>query len=272
MQRLRKQQADEPESAHSGDTAVVRLRLAIVPTVADSAQVVPLPYNPCLQVSGRSSHAANSLGTAGPAFDDELSPISLPLPLPPLQANLADLAHIEISLAGLSVGDVDALVGKYFAHIHPCYPLVDREWFLDRLHSGEPFRESQSVFATMLLTICALTMAFVSDVLCDDARESFKARRDTIMSVIVLRHYMQPLGQGTTLEQVITTFLMGLYFAIVFGDKAGHFRIAEAAHLAKSMGLHCRDTYLGMDQEARRRSLAVFSCVMPSNRSVASSP
>ena len=170
------------------------------------------------------------------------------------------------SVGGLRPSDFTELIGTYFKHVHPCYPLLDRQWFFDRLERGEMNDENQGPFATLVLAVCALTMAFESKVLDQPQECRPPSIRDALVSEIVLRHYTQPLGQSTTLEQVITTYLMGLYFAIVHGDQAGHFRIAEAAHLAKSMRLHLPETYQCLDEDTRRRYLSVFACIVAANR------
>ena len=86
------------------------------------------------------------------------------------------------------------------------------------------------------------------------------------MSDAILRHYSSPLDPNSTLEQVVSAFLLGLYFGVVHGDRAGHLRIAQSVQLAKSMGLHRRETYLNMDATARRRALGVFAIIVASNR------
>ncbi|KAL1410695.1 hypothetical protein Q8F55_001637 [Vanrija albida] len=163
----------------------------------------------------------------------------------------------------LTVAEIDSLVASYFHHIHPCYPFLDRAWFLDRLASIGP---SDTVFGTMVLALCALTMAFKSDVIRSDDTDDLRMRRERVIAEVTLRHYTRALGANTTLEQVITTFHLGLYFSIVLGDEAGHFRIAESAHLARSMGLHHASTYAAMDPEERSRAIAVYCFVVVRNR------
>ena len=180
--------------------------------------------------------------------------------------NLALSLCPETVLGGLTMTQIEAFSHRYFTTIHPCYPIVEREWYFRRL--CDPTLDSQGSFQTMVLSLCMLSMAFLSKVLGTDDSPEFTARRDALTAQTVLQHYVQPLGNETSLDQVITTFHLGLYFAIVHGDRAGHFRIAEAAHLAKSMGLHKRHTYLTMPMEDRRRSFAVFACVVASNRQV----
>jgi hypothetical protein len=190
------------------------------------------------------------------------TPLSFSSPIAPSSSSSSS------PLSVLSMGDVEFLFAKYTAHIHPCYPFLDQEWFIDRLRSGEAegLQENDGLFATMVLALCALTMAFMSDVMCSDQGELFKARRDKVMSEVILRHYTRALGVSTTIEQIITTFHLGLYFAITVEDAAGHFRIAEAAHLARSMGLHRANTYSMMNPQERRRAMAVYCFVMAANR------
>lgn len=205
-----------------------------------------------------SSHDTFAFDTTT-SYDWQLAPpwtSSLPLRTPSVPA--------KGTLSILSAGDIESLITKYFEQIHPCYPFLDREWFLDRLFLGES--ETQDLFGTMVLAICALTMAFISDVIRSDQSHAFKIRREKVMADVISRHYTRALGVHTTLEQVITTFLLGLYFSIIFDDSAGHFRIAEAAHLARSMGLHRASTYERMDAEEQIRTMAVYCFVVVRNR------
>lgn len=184
-----------------------------------------------------------------------------PLALTPTTSLTRARAHSLSSV--LTMAEIDNLVAKYFHHIHPCYPFLDREWFLEGLGTIE---HADAVFGTMVLALCALTMAFTSEVIRDDESDEYRVRRESVIAEVTLRHYTRALGANTTLEQVITTFHLGLYFSIVFGDEAGHFRVAESAHLARSMGLHHASTYFDMDPAQRSRTMAVYCFVVVRNR------
>lgn len=183
------------------------------------------------------------------------SPLAIPLPL---------LRNGSLSI--LTTSDMHSLVTTYFQHIHPCYPFLDRGWLLGRLRAGECVQGEDTTFGTMVLALCALTMCFVSEVIRSDRSHEFRARREQVASEVILRHYRRALGNDTHIEEVITTFHLGLYFSILHGDKASHFRVAEAAHLARSMGLHRAITYVDMDAEERIRAMAVYCFVVVRNR------
>ena len=178
-----------------------------------------------------------------------------------------DNLRYDTGLAGMSPSTIKFLFNKYTEHLLPfTTSFMDKTWLIDRFVSSEHLLNPQGAYATMLLSICALSLAVINKVLQSGDLQDQETRQQAIFHDALIRHYGEPMGQSPDIERIVTTIHLALYLAVAGRPHDHHHKIVEALCLSRYRGLHRPDGYEGMSEAERLRSLAIYQYIVVTDR------